>query len=154
MEESQVHCWLSISTIKSLKEASYGNLMNSEIIGSPSELPWAFIFVNVDHIPRHPAQLYEALAYLLSGLLLFSLFKSKKYAPPNGFIFGLGATLMGTLRLLIEFLKENQVAFEEGIVLNMGQILSIPLIIAGIVVMIWSSRSRLTSNILKKQTEL
>jgi len=118
-----------------------GNLINSEIIGGPSNLPWAFVFVRIDHIPRHPTQIYEALAYLLSGFILFVLWKSKKYVQPRGFIFGLGATLMASQRFLIEFLKENQVGFEGGMILNMGQILSIPLIVAGIAIMIWSNRS-------------
>ena len=123
-----------------------GNLMNSEIIGSPSNLPWAFIFERVDPIPRHPAQLYEALAYLLSGVLLYTIWKTRKSTLPKGFIFGLGATLMASQRFLIEFLKENQVAFEGGMALNMGQILSIPLIIAGVVMMIWSKRSFITDD--------
>lgn len=118
-----------------------GNLINSEIIGGPSNLPWAFVFERIDHIPRHPTQLYEAFAYLLSGFILFVLWKSRKYVRQRGFIFGLGTTLMASQRFLIEFLKENQVAFEGGIILNMGQILSIPLIVAGIGIMIWSNRS-------------
>ena len=120
-----------------------GNLMNSEIIGSPSNLPWAFIFEHIDTTPRHPTQLYEALSYLLSGLILFAFWKSKKYTLPNGFIFGMGSTLMATQRLLIEFLKENQVAFEAGMILNMGQMLSIPMIVAGIVMMVLSHRNSL-----------
>lgn len=123
-----------------------GNLMNSEINGGPSNLSWAFIFERVDYIPRHPTQIYEALSYLVSGLLLFVLLKSKRYSQPNGFIFGLGATLMGSQRFLIEFLKENQVAFEGGMILNMGQILSIPLIATGIFVMVWSHRSLQTGH--------
>lgn len=118
-----------------------GNLINSEIIGGPSNLPWAFVFVRIDDIPRHPTQIYEALAYLLSGFILFVLWKSNKYVQPRGFIFGLGTTLMASQRFLIEFLKENQVGFEGGLILNMGQILSIPLIVAGIAIMIWSNRS-------------
>lgn len=130
-----------------------GNLINSEIIGGPSNLPWAFVFERVDHIPRHPTQIYEALAYLLSGLLVFALWKSKKYRQKDGFIFGLGATLMASQRFLIEFLKENQVTFEEEMVLNMGQILSIPLIVAGIGIMIWSNRP-LTNDKLNENKKL
>lgn len=117
-----------------------GNLMNSEIIGQPSNLPWAFVFERIDNIPRHPTQLYEALAYFFSGLILFFVWKSKRYVKADGFLFGLGMTLIATLRFLIEFLKENQVAFEEGMVLNMGQMLSIPLIGVGIAIMIKRSR--------------
>lgn len=118
-----------------------GNLMDSEIIGSPSTLSWAFIFERIDNIPRHPTQLYEAFAYLFSGFLLFTIWKFKKFEQAKGFIFGLGATLMASQRFLIEFLKKNQVAFEGEMILNMGQVLSIPLIVIGIVMMLRSNRS-------------
>ncbi len=125
-----------------------GNLMNSEIIGSPSSLAWAFIFVRVDLIPRHPAQIYEALAYLFSGILLYVLWKKTQFAQARGFIFGLGAALMASQRFLIEFLKENQVAFEAQLILNMGQMLSIPLILLGVAMMIWSQRDLLRTKAL------
>lgn len=128
-----------------------GNLMNSEIIGIPAEVPWAFVFVQIDHVPRHPAQLYEALCYLGIFALLFLLWKSGKIESHKGLLFGLGLSLIFTQRFLMEFLKENQVAFEENLLLNMGQILSIPLIIIGIIVMVRSFRSSLTNNKLMKQ---
>lgn len=115
-----------------------GNLMNSEIIGIPSNLPWAFVFTRVDQIPRHPAQLYEAIFYIGICIALYFIWKSKKFYGRNGFIFGLGITLIFTQRFLIEFLKENQVSFEENLALNMGQALSIPLILGGVALMIWS----------------
>ncbi len=115
-----------------------GNLLNSEIIGTPSNLPWAFIFVRVDQLPRHPAQLYEALFYMVISIALYFLWKSKKFYAHTGFIFGLGITLLFAQRFLIEFLKENQVAFEETMTFNMGQTLSIPLILGGVVLMVWS----------------
>lgn len=117
-----------------------GNLLNSEIIGIPSSLPWAFVFVRVDQIPRHPSQLYEALSYLIVGAGLYVAWKSGRYNVRPGFIFGLGITLLFVQRFLIEFLKENQVDFEEGLMLNMGQAMSIPLIIVGIVLMIRSRK--------------
>ena len=117
-----------------------GNLMNSEIIGTPSNLPWAFVFTRVDQIPRHPSQLYEAIFYFIVSIALYMVWKSGKFYATHGFIFGLGVTLIFTQRFLIEFLKENQVAFEESLSLNMGQILSIPLIIGGIILMIWSKK--------------
>jgi phosphatidylglycerol---prolipoprotein diacylglyceryl transferase len=109
-----------------------GNLMNSEINGIPSNLPWAFIFAREDNIPRHPAQLYEALAYLL--ILVLALFLYKHFRPrlQNGFFFGFTLTLIFVARFFIEFLKERQVPFEENLAIDMGQILSIPYIIAGI----------------------
>lgn len=118
-----------------------GNLLNSEIIGIPSNLPWAFVFTRVDQIPRHPSQLYEAIFYLIMSIVLYFIWKSGKFYKNNGFIFGLGMTLIFTQRFLIEFLKENQVPFEENLTLNIGQILSIPLVTGGIFVMIWRLKS-------------
>ena len=108
------------------------NLMNSEIIGMPTNLPWGFIFERVDHVPRHPAQLYEAMAYFLIFGLMMLLYKRKRKYLRNGFFFGLALVLIFTARFFIEFLKERQVAFEEDLSLDMGQILSIPYIITGI----------------------
>jgi len=115
-----------------------GNLLNSEIIGIPSDLPWAFIFVKIDQIPRHPSQLYEALFYLALGIVLFFIWKSKRAYNHNGLIFGLGITLIFIQRFLIEFLKENQASFEDELTLNMGQTLSIPLVIIGFIIIIRS----------------
>nr|WP_314898321.1 prolipoprotein diacylglyceryl transferase [uncultured Flavobacterium sp.] len=107
------------------------NLMNSEMIGNPTTMPWAFIFRNVDNIPRHPAQLYEAISYFIIFAIIFITYKTKNIKLGNGFYFGLAITLIFTMRILIEFVKINQVEFEEGMKLNMGQILSIPFIIIG-----------------------
>jgi phosphatidylglycerol---prolipoprotein diacylglyceryl transferase len=109
-----------------------GNLMNSEIIGISTNMPWAFIFVREDNLPRHPAQLYEAITYLLIFVLLFHLYKTKRGKLQNGFFFGLSVSLVFIARFIIEFVKEKQVAFEEQMKLDMGQILSIPFIILGI----------------------
>ena len=108
------------------------NLMNSEMIGNPTTMPWAFIFKRVDTIPRHPAQLYEAIAYFVIFLLLFITYKTKNITIGNGFYFGLAITQIFTMRILIEFVKIDQEAFEEGMLLNMGQILSIPFILIGL----------------------
>ena len=118
-----------------------GNLMNSEIIGTPSQLPWAFIFIRVDEIPRHPSQLYEAVIYFIISGVLYLLWKSGKFSTNRGFIVGLGVVLIFSQRFLVEFLKENQVPFEEALTLNMGQLLSIPLILAGLGMLTWSLRS-------------
>ena len=119
-----------------------GNLMNSEILGKASNLPWAFTFVRVDNIPRHPAQLYEALFYFLIGLILYQLWKRKGQTLKPGFICGLGLTLIFFQRFMVEFLKENQVAFEDSMSLNMGQILSIPVIILGLIIMLTESQKK------------
>lgn len=118
-----------------------GNLMNSEILGKPTEVPWAFLFVRVDDRPRHPAQLYEAVFYLLIAAILFLLWKSGKGDNRRGFLFGLGFALIFIQRFLIEFLKENQVGFEQTLPLNMGQVLSLPLVLVGAFIMVWSIRS-------------
>lgn len=111
-----------------------GNLMNSEIVGKPADIPWAFIFVRVDSIPRHPGQLYEALTYLTIFAVLFTLNRKAKREP--GFIFGLFFVLLFLTRFIIEFFKANQSDFESGMLLNMGQLLSIPFIILGIVLLL------------------
>lgn len=125
-----------------------GNLMNSEIIGKPTEVPWAFIFEQVDNVPRHPGQLYEAIAYFcFIFVMLFFYFRSKKQTTPNnqrpalktvgtGFFFGLVLTLIFTFRFFIEYTKDIQVDFESGMLFNMGQLLSIPFVILGIASMI------------------
>ncbi|MBG6234052.1 prolipoprotein diacylglyceryl transferase [Pedobacter sp. CAN_A7] len=110
-----------------------GNLMNSEIIGIPSNLPWAFIFIKTDNIPRHPTQLYEAIAYLLIFILTYWLVR--RYPKQNGYYVGLVLLLLFSFRIAVEFLKENQVAFEAGMLLDMGQILSIPFILISLILM-------------------
>lgn len=107
------------------------NLMNSEIIGNASNMPWAFIFERVDNIPRHPAQLYEAIYYLLLGILMWILYKKLGERAKRGFFFGLCLFGIFLFRFFIEMLKEDQVAFEQGMTFNMGQLLSIPFILTG-----------------------
>jgi len=109
-----------------------GNFMNSEIIGIPTTQPWGVIFERVDNVPRHPAQLYEAIFYFIIFAIMMILYKKLRYRLKNGFFFGLATVLFVTARFIIEFIKENQVGFEDKMTLNMGQLLSIPFIIAGI----------------------
>lgn len=109
------------------------NLMNSEIIGKVTDVPWAFIFVKEDMLPRHPAQLYEAIAYFLFFLIMIFLYKKYNTRLHRGFFFGLCLTLIFTFRFFIEFIKENQVGFEDSMNLNMGQWLSIPFVIIGLI---------------------
>jgi prolipoprotein diacylglyceryl transferase len=109
-----------------------GNFMNSEIIGTPTTLPWGVVFERVDNIPRHPAQLYEAISYFIIFAFMMLLYKKKRARLKNGFLFGLATVLFFTARFLIEFVKENQVGFEDRMTLNMGQVLSLPFIAAGI----------------------
>ena len=116
------------------------NLMNSEIIGMPTTRPWGFIFERIDNIPRHPAQLYEAIAYFLIFIVMLTLYKIKRDKLGNGFFFGLVLVLIFTARFFIEFIKEKQVAFEANMQLDMGQILSIPYILVGVVFIIYGIR--------------
>lgn len=109
-----------------------GNLMNSEIIGKPTDVPWAFIFERVDEIPRHPGQLYEALCYALFFVIGWILYRLMPKRVGTGFFFGLCLTLIFLSRIFIEWFKENQEAFESGMWLNMGQLLSIPFVVVGV----------------------
>jgi len=113
------------------------NLMNSEIIGIPTKVPWAFIFVREDNLPRHPAQLYEAITYLMIFGLMYYLYRTKREKLQNGFFFGLVITLIFVARFFIEFIKEKQVPFEKQMQLDMGQLLSVPFIIVGIVFIVY-----------------
>ena len=117
-----------------------GNLMNSEIIyGDVTDLPWGFVFLrNGEIFPKHPTQLYEALAYLILGIALLMLYRYRLGRLKRGFLFGLFLTGLFGARFLIEFIKEPQVEFEQTMTLNMGQLLSIPFVIAGIILMIRS----------------
>lgn len=113
-----------------------GNLMNSEIIGNPTDVPWAFIFGHVDDLPRHPAQLYEALFYFAEFGVASALYRRYAYqrrAP--GFYFGAVIAVMFLFRFLIEFIKAPQEAFEQTMLLDMGQILSIPFVIASLIIL-------------------
>ena len=101
-----------------------GNLMNSEIIGKATDMPWAFIFERVDLTPRHPGQLYEALAYALFFFIGWHLYRKKPKRVGTGFFFGLCITLIFTARFFIEFTKDIQEEFEASMLLNMGQLLS------------------------------
>lgn len=113
-----------------------GNFMNSEIYGKPTNGNWGIIFQRDDLIPRHPTQLYEAFAYLLIfGILMFT-YKKTSNEKPNGLIFGLLLFFVFLARFIIEFFKENQVGFEDGMIINMGQILSIPFIIVGLILIL------------------
>lgn len=118
------------------------NLMNSEIIGKPTDVPWAFVFERVDMLPRHPGQLYEALAYLLLFFIMLFLYKKYSKTLHRGFLFGLCLTYIFTFRFFIEFVKENQEAFEDQMMFNMGQWLSVPFILIGAYFMFFYHRQK------------
>ena len=119
-----------------------GNLMNSEIYGDPTSLPWGFIFVqNGETLPMHPTQIYEAVAYLAIFLLLAHLYWRTQLAQQKrGVIFGLFLILLFAVRFVIESIKLPQEAWEQNMALNMGQILSLPFIVAGVAILWWAWR--------------
>jgi prolipoprotein diacylglyceryl transferase len=130
---------LGIATALAGMMIRLGNLMNSEIYGNPTDLPWGFIFIlRGETVPKHPTQLYEALAYLL--LFLFLMFIYKRFLPKlkRGTLFGIFLIWMFVARFLIEFVKEPQVAFEQTMTINMGQWLSIPFVLAGVALLVYS----------------
>ena len=132
-----------------------GNLMNSEIIGRPTDVPWAFIFERVDTLPRHPGQLYEALCYASFFVVEWMIYRASlkksvadRYASSqpgkplfdirvgSGFYFGLCLFLIFFSRIFVELTKENQVDFESGMMFNMGQLLSVPFVLLGLYCML------------------
>ncbi|MGB5990586.1 MAG: prolipoprotein diacylglyceryl transferase [Marinifilaceae bacterium] len=137
--------WILDRVVLSIALAAFfirmGNLMNSEIIGLPTSMPWGFRFFNAgvaDPVtPRHPAQLYEALCYLGTFAILMYAYWKTNIKEKSGILFGIFLVCIFTIRFFIEFIKEDQEAFEASMVLNMGQLLSIPLIILGLGVIIY-----------------
>ena len=129
-----------------------GNLFNSEIIGKPTQVNWAFIFERVDMIPRHAAQLYEAILYLTAFFVLWVIYNKQSKLFQNGYLFGYSLIMLFSIRFFVEFLKADQEAFESEWLLNLGQLLSIPFILLGIIMVILKSKPRknnikLTSNL-------
>ena len=113
-----------------------GNLMNSEMVGLPTTVPWGFVFTKIDHLPRHPAQLYEAIYCFLLFLFLLRTWYKKGNEIRDGLLTGWFLIILFGLRFVDEFFKINQVSFENDLILNMGQILSIPFVILGIVILL------------------
>jgi len=129
----------------------FGNLFNSEIYGLPTELPWGFEFVRdrlydsnsgeiLPTVARHPTQLYEALSYLMIFTVLFIFYRKRHMKVRDGFIFGVFMILLFAARFFIEYVKNDQVAFEAGMQFNMGQLLSLPFILAGIIMIVWTAK--------------
>jgi prolipoprotein diacylglyceryl transferase len=123
-----------------------GNLINSEIIVTVTDVPWAFVFVQDDNMPRHPAQLYEAIYCFFLFIFMYRLWKNKRNTVGPGFMFGMLCVLLFIERFIDEFFKENQSDFEDSMVLNMGQWLSIPFILIGIFMIVRSYRVGFTQS--------
>ena len=137
VKKSKLNLWtvldnIAIATPVTAFFIRMGNLMNSEIIGKVTDVPWAFVFERVDMLPRHPGQLYEALAYALLLVIGWSLYRKYPQRVGTGYFFGLCLTYIFTARFFIEFTKEVQEAFEASLPLDMGQLLSIPFVILGV----------------------
>jgi len=126
-----------------------GNLFNSEIYGLPTDLPWGFEFVRdrlydpntgeiLPTVARHPTQLYEALSYILIFSILLTFYRKRHLKVRDGYIFGVFMILLFSARFFIEFVKNDQVAFEAGMQFNMGQLLSLPFILAGVIMILWT----------------
>lgn len=113
-----------------------GNFFNSEIIGVPSNYPWSVIFSRIDSIPRHPSQLYESFLYLMIFLLMTLIYAKTTIKSRSGALTGIFLTLVFTGRILLEFLKSNQESYNTFVMFNTGQLLSIPMIIVGILLLL------------------
>ena len=153
VRKTQLNIWqvldnIAIATGSMACFIRIGNLMNSEIIGKVTDVPWAFIFERVDMQPRHPGQLYEAIAYALLFCIMWWIYRREmaatQHPTPNthhpkigtGWYFGFCLTYIFTFRFFIEYTKEVQEAFEEGMLFDMGQLLSIPFVTVGLYCMI------------------
>ncbi len=118
-----------------------GNFFNSEIYGRVTDVPWAVIFKRIDDLPRHPAQLYESVSYALAFVVLLLTYRRSGAATPRGRLLGLFLTLIFSARFLIEFVKVRLSEYGNDIPLSTGQLLSVPMVIAGIALLAYSSRN-------------
>ena len=123
-----------------------GNFFNSEILGIPTNVPWAIVFSRIDNLPRHPAQLYEAIVYLLLLISLLLIYKKQGAKLKPGYMMGVLMIVIFGSRFFIEFVKIPQESFEPIFSLNMGQWLSLPFVIMGIYFM-YFNRVKLSKEI-------
>lgn len=129
-----------------------GNLFNSEIIGNPTKVNWAFVFEKADMIPRHPAQLYEAVLYLIAFFMLWMVYKKHSKSFQNGYLSGYFLIMIFSIRFFVEFFKADQEAFESQWLLNLGQLLSIPFILLGICLVVLKSKPSENNNRINKES--
>ena len=129
-----------------------GNLFNSEIYGVPTTLPWGFVYLrNGEVLPKHPTQLYESLSYLVIFAVSLAVYIKKQGKLHNGRLFGWWLIALFGVRFLIEFVKEEQVAFEEGMTLDMGQWLSVTFILFGATMVVLSHKNKISEEIFIKE---
>lgn len=117
-----------------------GNFFNSEILGTPTDSAWGLVFERIDDLPRHPVQLYEAASYVLIYLLSLLIYRKTCDKPLPGFVFGCFISMLFFARFLLEYFKTEQAMYDNGLMLNTGQLLSIPFVVAGLGFMLWSWR--------------
>ena len=120
----------------------FGNLFNSEILGLPTDKPWAIIFPRVDMIPRHPVQLYEAFAYLFLLFILVTLYKKVAPTFATKILPGVFLTYMFIVRFLLEYTKTRQADYTTSLPFTTGQMLSVPFIIIGIIWIVWAIKNK------------
>jgi phosphatidylglycerol---prolipoprotein diacylglyceryl transferase len=112
------------------------NFLNSEIVGIPTSGEWGVVFESVDALPRHPAQLYEAFAYGLIFLVLVAVYRRTGKRTPEGLLFGLLMVLVFSARIVVEFFKTPQAAYEAGQMFSVGQYLSVPFVVLGVAMIV------------------
>lgn len=117
-----------------------GNVMNSEILGLPTGGDWGVIFTLRDNLPRHPAQLYESITYLITFFIMRHLYWKTDFKDYRGKTFGVFLCIVFGARFVVEHFKENQVPFENAMAINMGQLLSIPFVAVGLFLVLTSAR--------------
>ena len=120
----------------------FGNFFNSEILGLPSDLPWAIVFERIDLIPRHPVQLYEAFSYLALLLVLFVIYKKSSATFSTKILPGIFLASMFTIRFLLEYTKTRQADYTTSLPFSTGQLLSIPFIVLGLLWVLWAFKTR------------
>jgi prolipoprotein diacylglyceryltransferase len=129
-----------------------GNLCNSEIYGDVTSLPWGFVFERVgETLPKHPTQLYEAFSYAVLGVVLMLMYRYRLDKIYRGTFIGIFFIVLFGMRFIIEFIKEPQVGFEKDMILNMGQILSIPFILIGVGFLVYAYVKRLPARAVHPQ---
>lgn len=116
------------------------NFLNSEIVGIPTSGRWGVVFESIDALPRHPAQLYEAIAYALIFAVLLAIYRRSGKRTPEGLLFGVLMALVFSARIVVEFFKTPQAAYEAGQLFTVGQYLSLPFVMLGVVMMVRAIR--------------
>jgi len=133
---------VSISTIIFAFFVRMGNFMNSEILGTQTDVSWAIIFSRVDLLPRHPAQLYEAFSYFLIFFVLLAIYIKQDGKTKNGQIFGIFLTLVFSVRIIVEFFKVKQASYASEFLISTGQMLSVPFLLIGLWLIFYSMKKK------------